>query len=254
MADGKTVGRNELAITLSDVVKRREKGGVAFELRIPAMRVRRGQFVALVGPSGCGKSTLLDMLGLVLSPTSAAEFRVWAERDTAPGWRDIAALGERGLARLRKANIGYVLQTGGLLPFLSVRDNITLTRKLNGMPPNRQGIEKLAQRLGIAEQLGKKPAHLSGGQRQRAAIARALAHQPFIILADEPTAAVDRQTALEIRDQFREMAQKMGATVLMVTHDQELVRPIAERVFTFELERPSADLTVSRLVEADNGH
>ena len=253
MADGSTVERNELAISMSDVVKRREKGGVAFELHVPAMRVRRGQFVALVGASGCGKSTLLDMLGLVLSPTSAAEFRVWAQRGAKPGWRDVTALSERGLAMLRKANIGYVLQTGGLLPFLSVRDNITLTRRLNGLPKDRQGVEKLARRLGIAEQLAKKPAHLSGGQRQRAAIARALAHQPFIILADEPTAAVDRETALEIRDQFREMAQKMGATVLMVTHDQELVRPIANRVFTFEVQRPSAELTVSRLVEDLDG-
>ncbi|ADK84833.1 ABC transporter related protein [Desulfarculus baarsii DSM 2075] len=247
-----TAGRG-LAFQLRGVSKRREKGGVAFDLVVPELEVAAGEFIAIVGPSGCGKSTLLDLLGLVLRPTAAHQFGVWDQNAARPGWRDVTTLSPRGLAAVRRASIGYVLQTGGLLPFLSVGENIALTRRLGGLPVAAEDILALAGRLGIVEQLGKKPAHLSGGQRQRAAIARALAHGPSIILADEPTAAVDRRAAVEIRDQFKSLAGKLGAAVLMVTHDRELVAPVADRAFTFELERPAAELTVATVVEGGLG-
>ncbi len=140
---------------------------------------------------------------------------------------------------MRRTQIGYVLQTGGLLPFLSVQKNIELPRKINGMRGNADAAKRLAKSLGIDSQLGKLPQHLSGGQRQRAAIARALSHQPPIILADEPTAAVDRPNALEILAHFKSLVRRLGMTLLMVTHDIELVRKSADRFLTFDVKRLS---------------
>jgi putative ABC transport system ATP-binding protein len=158
-------------------------------------------------------------------------------------------LPETALASIRQADIGYVLQTGGLLPYLSVRDNILLPCQLNGFKGQEAGIQTLVERLGIADQLTKKPQHLSGGQRQRVAIARALAHRPPLVLADEPTAAVDKPTALEIRNAFRELTLYMGVTLCMVTHDRTLVDETADRTFTFEVTKESASSTCSTCVE-----
>jgi len=197
------------------------------------MEIRRGEFVAVFGKSGCGKSTLLDLLGLVLRPTAAEAFRFRC------GDGEEVALGaqasEARMADLRKSEIGYVLQTGGLLPFLSVRKNIGLPRRINGMGREREVAGELAGRLGIADQLGKMPAHLSGGQRQRVAVARAIAHEPGVVLADEPTAAVDELTAREIMRQFSAMTQERGVTQIVVTHQLGLVREYADRFFTFKL-------------------
>ena len=230
---------------LTDVVKVREKGGARFELRVPSLDVRRGEFVAVVGPSGCGKSTLLDLLGLVLKPTRAGSFAIRA----GDAWLDVAAMNERRLAEVRRAHIGYVLQTGGLLPFLTVRKNILLPCRLSGRGGGPEA-EALAERLGIADQLGKKPQHLSGGQRQRVAIARALAHKPPLVLADEPTAAVDRPTALEIHRTFKELTAELGVTLIMVTHDVSLAKGAADRFFAFRIERKSPEHTVSTVLEA----
>lgn len=225
--------KNNIVYRLKNVIKTREKGGNRFELHIPDFTIHAGEFVAIVGESGCGKSTLLDMLGLIMSPTTADDFLVRAPETRAE--HHIMQLAEVEMAEIRKTHLGYVLQTGGLLPFLSVEENVLLPCSLNGMNEVEEHVYKLVERLGIAQQMPKKPQFLSGGQRQRAAIARALAHRPPIVLADEPTAAVDKITAREIRDTFKELTQQMGVALLMVTHDEPLVKGFTDRTFVFEL-------------------
>lgn len=232
---------------LINVLKRREKGGNVFELHIPEMVVGPGQFVALVGASGCGKSTLLDMLAMVLKPTSATEFSITVPRTGRQ--HHVMEMDDEAMARVRMAQLGYVLQTGGLLPFLSVRDNIMLPCRINGINDRRGEVDMLVQRLGISGQMSKKPAHLSGGQRQRVAIARALAHRPPIVLADEPTAAVDKYTARDIRDEFKELTQQMQVTLLMVTHDESLVAGVVDRTFGFKVKKLNDQHTQSTLLE-----
>ncbi len=234
--------------TLRGVSRRREKGGVIFELDVPSLTIAQGEFIAVVGPSGCGKSTLLDLLGLALTPSKAETFNLSIAGDH-PQTREIPQLVEQEKAQLRQNHLGYVLQNGGLLPFLTVRENIELPGKLAGTPNYRQRCETLAHSLGIAGQLSKKPKDLSGGQRQRAAIARGLIHTPDILLADEPTAAVDRPNAIEIRDQFSTLVRKNQVAVLMVTHDQDLVLPVIDRLLSFELEKESKTHTKSVLKE-----
>lgn len=243
---------NAIAYQLRDVRKQREKGGTVFELRVPSLRILTGEFVAVLGPSGCGKSTLLDMLALVLRPTSAGELSVGVTRDAVFGLESALDMDEKRLAWVRKGHIGYVLQNGGLLPFLNVRDNILLTCRINNIDGREAWVDTLGRRLGISDQLSKKPAHLSAGQRQRAAIARALAHAPAIVLADEPTASVDKLTAIEIRNTFRELTKETDTSLLMVTHDEALVRGAADRVLGFRIDRTENGGIVSRLVEENH--
>lgn len=224
---------NRPLMCMQQVHKIREKAGQRFELQVPSFVIQSGEFLALIGTSGCGKSTLLDMLALVLRPTSAESFALHLPHWQEP--REVMALPEEALASVRRAEIGYVLQTGGLLPFLTVRENVMLPCRLNGMSHIEKDFQVLVERLGIADQLTKKPQFLSSGQRQRVAIARALIHRPALVLADEPTAAVDRPTAFDIRDTFKELTQQMGMTVCIVTHDEGLVVDMADRVFSFEV-------------------
>ena len=246
-------------LELTEGFKRREQGGVAFELAIPDLRLYAGQFVAIVGDSGCGKSTLLDILALVSKPSRCATF-VYSESDG--GERgdglgidpklnlklDLKRLWERAdegqLAALRRSRLGYVLQTGGLLPFLTAFQNVQLPSLLNGRRHD-DAIRALARRLGVDGVLEKKPQYLSGGQRQRVAILRAVQHHPRIILADEPTAAVDKTRARSIVQDFDALARDTGATIVMVTHDHDLVAPLADVTYSFEVEELSDSLTRS---------
>lgn len=224
---------------LLDVRKTRTKGGVTFILQVPDLTVNRGEFLAVVGPSGCGKSTLLDMLALVLAPSAAACFDIYVSLSDKIQHFLIDSLSVNDKARIRGKHIGYVLQNGGLLPFLNVRENILLTAAISGVRVEPKEFDGLISRLGLGDQLGKKPQHLSGGQRQRVAVARALVHRPAIILADEPTAAVDYPTALDIRDELKELARAVDSAVIMVTHDRSLVQDIADAEVSFEVERLS---------------
>ncbi|RPO64990.1 ATP-binding cassette domain-containing protein [Pseudomonas aeruginosa] len=179
-----------MILRLHEVARSHGAGRQRYRLRVPALELRAGRQLAIVGPSGCGKSTLLDLLALALAPDPGGRFEFLAgERP-----QDIAALWRDGrqdrLAALRRQHCGYVLQSGGLLEFLDVRRNIGLPCALLGAP-SAERVQALAERLEIGDQLDKKPAALSVGQRQRVAIARALAHAPRLLLADEPTAALD---------------------------------------------------------------
>ncbi len=242
-AEGSGTGTAGPILRLANLRKTREQGETRFELHVPAFHLHAGQFVAVVGESGCGKSTLLDLLALVLKPTHCETF--WLAEGSGAGrgidiWQLWNAGAEHKLAEIRRRDLGYVLQTGGLLPFLSVAENIHLPLRILGVPIDHAEIEDLAECIDIRAVLGKKPQHLSGGQRQRAAILRALVHNPRLILADEPTAAVDKSRARAIVQDFKRLACDQGATIIMVTHDYRLVRDLADVTYTFDVTPVSA--------------
>ncbi|WP_415407905.1 ABC transporter ATP-binding protein [Sulfurovum sp. CS9] len=241
--------QKHIVFELKDISISREKGGVSFRLEIPKLTIYSGEFIGVIGSSGCGKSTFLDILGLILSVDRAEQFRLSVKQKNSIFQQEISSLSDRKLADIRREHIGYILQSGGLLPFLSVQENILLSEKLNNQTITKESFYKLVSSLGIRGQINKKPQYLSGGQRQRVAIARALIHNPEIILADEPTASVDKPTAIEIRDQFKGLAKAYGSSVLMVTHDIEMVKHDSDRLFTFEVTKISDSLVVSKVVE-----
>lgn len=233
-------------VRLSSAVKRLERNDVAFELRVPELELRAGELVALTGDSGCGKSTLLDMLALVARPTACEGFVLRAAGNDYDVERYWAAGDDAALAALRRRFIGYVLQAGGLLPFLSAGDNVLLPMRLKGNLGDRRELMHSAERLGIAGLMRKHPQHLSGGERQRVAILRALANAPALVLADEPTGAVDRARAREILADFRRIALARRVAVVMASHDGELVREFADRRYGFDIERCGPKHTLSR--------
>ena len=204
---------------LRDVVRDRASEGVTFRLRVPSLQITQGEKIALIGESGCGKSTLLDMLAFISQPSNIGAFRFRPEIeddaiDVAQMWnkRKMNKLGD-----LRKRHIGYVMQTGGLLPYLTVRDNMSLSRSVMGMGED-DTVDKLAAELGIARHLDKLPETLSVGERHRVAIGRALAHQPSIVIADEPTASVDPFAAEKIMSLFLDLAEERNITVVVASH------------------------------------
>ncbi|WP_114393938.1 ABC transporter ATP-binding protein [Oleisolibacter albus] len=210
-------------LEIEGLVCRRGDAGRGFHLEVPRLHIAAGEAVAVTGPSGCGKSTLLDVLGLVLRPGQADRF-VLGGPDRAV---DIRALWQGGgadpMAGLRARAIGYILQTGGLLPFLTVRDNIALSLRLLGQRADAPHLPALVETLGLTPLLDKRPAALSVGERQRVAIARALAHRPALLLADEPTASVDPDTAGRIVTLLLEAVRALGTTLVLVSHDWDML-------------------------------
>ena len=204
---------------LKNVVKERLVGGVGFRLRVPEIDIKAEENIALVGHSGCGKSTLLDMLALILHPDKTDTFSL---QPLGEKTSDIDKLWQRRrqsrLSQIRKKHIGYVLQSGGLLPYLTVRENIELPRRLLGLADD-DSISSIARVLGIHRQLDKLPGLLSAGERQRAAFARALAHRPTILLADEPTASLDPITARKIMAVVMELIKGLKITLITASHD-----------------------------------
>jgi len=234
-------------VGLVNAVIRRVHASVTFELLVPEFTVERGNFIAVIGDSGCGKSTLLDLVGLILRPTACESFR-FSSRGAA-SLIDVWELWQNGdeesLAGLRRRELGYVLQTGGLIPFLSIEENIRLPLRLNGESRLTPRIDQLIDELEMRAYLPKKPAALSGGQRQRTAILRAMAHEPLLILADEPTAAVDKKRAQSIVGEFYRAIRRNQTAVVMVTHDHELVEEYCDAKYSFRLNQRSAHDTVS---------
>ncbi len=172
--------------------------------------VEEGEFVAIMGESGSGKTTLLNILAALDKPTSGQVFL---------NMRDIVSLKEREISAFRRDNLGFVFQDFNLLDTFSVQDNIFLPLVLAGKkyPEMRQRLDPIAQSLGIAELLEKFPYEISGGQKQRTAIARAIITQPQLILADEPTGALDSRASDHLLELFGEI-NRGGQTILMVTH------------------------------------
>jgi putative ABC transport system ATP-binding protein len=197
-------------------VVHRTAAGVVQALDGVTLDVPGGTSVAVVGPSGCGKSTLLGLLGGLDLP-STGSVRVGSEV--------ISALGERQRAAFRRANVGYVYQNDNLLPFLTVEENLAfqLALKSDGSTdPADSG--RLLVRLGLDALAQRVPDQLSGGQRQRVAIARAVVHRPRLLLADEPTGALDPRNAAVVIDLLLEVGQDLGATLVVATHDRAAAR------------------------------
>ncbi len=203
-----------------------------FTLSVPELDINAGQVYLIHGPSGCGKSTLLDMLGLI-SPLQEGEFYY---RRTDGRVVNLTRAGEFTFSRIRRKDIGYILQSGGIFGFMTVRRNIELPMRLAYGKVNDELIDRLAaeDNLNIRSCLGKMPSQLSIGQRQRVAIARALALRPQIIIADEPTGAVDATRAEQIRDMLIANARTSGAATIIVTHDYSLfIKADIDVVYTF---------------------
>ena len=174
--------------------------------------VNSGEFVAIMGASGSGKTTLLNILSTLDKPTTGNVFI---------NHQDNSTLNANQLADFRSQQIGFIFQDFNLLENLTNRENIALPLSLQGISPRKIDplVDKIASRLGIREILAKYPAEVSGGQKQRVAAARALVHEPAILLADEPTGALDSKSARELLFTMADLNQNDGITTLMVTHD-----------------------------------
>jgi len=202
----------EPIIETKSLTKTFGSNGVAVRaLRGIDLTVERGEFLALIGPSGSGKSTLMAILGCLDSPTSGS-YAFDRER--------VDGLSGAELARIRNQKIGFVFQLYNLLPKASVLRNVELPMLYAGVPrkERRRRATELLERVGIPEKAKQLPATLSGGQRQRVAIARALANRPVMLLADEPTGALDSKTGHEVLELFTDL-HRQGNTILIVTHD-----------------------------------
>ena len=232
-------------LNLSAVHKSRGVGCQRYSLVIPALVLRAGEQLAIVGPSGCGKSTLLDLLALVLAPDQVGQFE-FHQQDIAGLWR---ANQQSTLAQLRSQHLGYVLQTGGLLGFLDVRSNIALSRQLLGLKDDGS-VARLAEQLEISDQLAKKPAALSVGQRQRVSCARALAHAPQLVLADEPTASLDPLNAERVMQALLAQARAHRAACVIATHDEPLARASGLQVRRISCRRDTDGGVTATLGEA----
>ncbi len=183
-------------------------------MRDASMKVLRGEVVALLGPSGSGKSTFLTAVGLINPPTSG---QVWI-------CGQLVLDGERAHDNLREyrlRHIGFVFQKSNLIPFLTAVENVQIAIELNGASPRtaRGRAMGLLDDLGVSDRAENRPSMLSGGQQQRVAVARALANEPSLILADEPTAALDSHRGRQVMELFAQVAHDRGAGVIVVTHD-----------------------------------
>jgi putative ABC transport system ATP-binding protein len=196
----------------SVVVEHQTSTGPVRALNGVSFAVDSGSSVAITGPSGGGKSTLLGVIGGLARPTSGS-VRI--------GDSEISKLSERDRSDFRRAHVGFVYQADNLLPFLTLLENVGLQLALNGTPSGTGRSLAVLANLGLAGLAYRLPDHLSGGQRQRAAVARAIVHQPAIILADEPTGALDAANAVGVIDLLLGMQREIGATLIMVTHDRE---------------------------------
>ncbi|MGI6417697.1 MAG: ABC transporter ATP-binding protein [Thermoguttaceae bacterium] len=183
-------------------------------MRDASLTVRRGEVVALLGPSGAGKSTFLTAVGLINPPTAGQILiggKLVIDGSTAM----------TNLRSFRRKHIGYVFQKSNLIPFLSAGENVRVAMELNGVPTRaaRRRALELLDELGVGDRADYQPTMLSGGQQQRVAVARALANQPSVMLADEPTAALDSHRGRQVMDLFRRVAHEHGTGVIVVTHD-----------------------------------
>ena len=200
-----------------DLKKTYRTGKVDVEaLRGVDIRIRSGELVAIMGPSGCGKSTLMHLLGAMVRATSG---------QVLVDGKDIARMNDSERTAVRRTRIGFVFQKLNLLPTLTARANIEIARTIQGSegdPATDSYLAEILKLLKIDEKLDRRPSELSGGEQQRFAIARAVSHRPAIVLADEPTGALDSKNSEAVLQMFRELNRKFQQTILLVTHNPEL--------------------------------
>jgi putative ABC transport system ATP-binding protein len=215
------------AISVRELTKKYEEGATGtLALRGVDLDAHAGELLMLVGPSGSGKTTLLSIMGCILTATSGS-VRV--------AGREVVGLHERELPALRLQNIGFVFQGFNLFPTLTAGENVELMLDLKGVAAaaGKKRAHELLDQVGLGEKYGSFPADLSGGQKQRVAIARALAGDPGIILADEPTAALDSHTGRNVMEMMSDLAHKRGRAVVIVTHDSRVLS-FADRIVKIE--------------------
>ncbi|MFI9801158.1 ABC transporter ATP-binding protein [Streptomyces sp. NPDC052302] len=210
--------------------------------------IARGRFTAVMGPSGSGKSTLMHCLA-GLDDVSAG--RVWL------GDTEITGLKDRELTRLRRDRIGFMFQSFNLIPTLTAAENITLPMDIAGRRPDEAWLAQVIDTLGLRDRLRHRPSQLSGGQQQRVACARALASRPELIFADEPTGNLDSRAGLEVLGFLREAVDRLGQTVVMVTHDPgaaahaDLVLFLGDGRIVDEMRHPTAEAVLERMKRFD---
>lgn len=185
--------------------------------------IQAGEFVILLGKSGSGKSTLLNLISGIEIPDGG---------DIIIQGNNITTMSERERTLFRRDNVGFVFQFFNLIPILTVLENVTLPQELAGRASGqmRQGAQKLLERVGLGNRLDTFPDKLSGGEQQRVAIARALAHDPMLVLADEPTGNLDEETGQKVMQLLLDLTRQQGKTLIMATHNPEHV-PLADRVY-----------------------
>lgn len=222
----KEVSFMKTILELKDVSKEYgEKEDKVEALKCVNVRVYEGEFIAIVGTSGSGKSTMLNLIGGLDTPTKG---------QICIRGQEIGSLSRRSAAGFRRQNIGFVFQNYSLMPVLNVYENVELPLSFDrGGKRDRAFIERLLKELGIWDKRMKFPCELSGGQKQRVAIARALVNHPAIVLADEPTGNLDSATTGDVMQLLKESCRKFGQTILMVTHNEDLVRR-CDRVIRIE--------------------
>ena len=210
-------------------------------LKDVSLRIKEGEFVSIMGPSGSGKSTLLHLIGCLDKPTKGKVYIFG---------KDISKLNDNQLAKIRNKRIGFVFQMFYLIPTLTAIENVELPMIFAGIPKKKRikRAKELLEWVGLGDRLYHKPSELSGGQQQRVAIARALANDPDLILADEPTGALDVESAKIVMNLFKKL-HRDGKTIIVVTHDPK-VASYAERIIVIKGGRIIADgISIDEAVE-----
>lgn len=216
---------DKLLIEITNITKRYEMGdNVVMALQDVNLKIERGEYLSIMGPSGSGKSTFMNILGCLDTP-STGEYKFRGV--------DVSKLDDDALSAMRNKEIGFVFQNFNLLPKLNALQNVELPLAYAGVPAaeRRERAIRALERVKLADRMHHKPSELSGGQRQRVAIARALVTNPGILLADEPTGALDSKTGVEIMRLFDELHREGDNTIILITHEQEIANYAIRNVY-----------------------
>ena len=203
--------------SMKDIVKQYQMGEeVSTVLKDVSLSIREGEYLSVLGPSGSGKSTLMNIIGCLDLPTSG-EYILHGQR--------VNDLGEKELSRIRSREIGFIFQNSQMLPLLDAQKNVELPLIYAGVRPKerRERAQEMLRHVGLADRMHHYPNQLSGGQQQRVAIARALVTRPTLLLADEPTGALDQKMGRQIMELFQELSDN-GHTIIMITHDLNIAK------------------------------